>query len=66
MNINKWDAKDYQADSEIRQQWARELIAKLELKGTEKVLETGYSLTGLSFVPRSLESVLSFPPQSGI
>lgn len=41
MNIYKWDAKDYQDNSSAQQKWARELIAKMELKGNEAVLDIG-------------------------
>ena len=36
-----WDAKDYEKHSQAQRQWARELIAKLDLKGTEDVLDLG-------------------------
>ncbi len=41
MNTLKWNAKDYKAHSSAQQQWARELILKLNLKGNEKVLDIG-------------------------
>jgi trans-aconitate 2-methyltransferase len=41
MNIYKWDAKDYQDNSAVQQKWARELIAKIGLKGREAVLDIG-------------------------
>lgn len=41
MNIYKWDAKDYQDNSAVQQKWARELIVKIGLKGSEKVLDIG-------------------------
>jgi trans-aconitate methyltransferase len=37
----EWDAKDYHKSSSEQQKWARELIAKLNLKGSEKVLDIG-------------------------
>jgi trans-aconitate 2-methyltransferase len=37
----QWNAVDYAKSSGIQQQWARELIAKLELKGSEKLLDIG-------------------------
>ncbi len=37
----KWNAKDYADHSQEQQKWARELIHKLDLKGTESVLDIG-------------------------
>lgn len=37
----KWNAADYAANSEVQQTWARELIAKLNLRGNERVLDVG-------------------------
>ena len=37
----KWDAADYARSSAGQQQWARELIAKLVLTGTERLLDLG-------------------------
>ena len=39
--MHKWDARDYQKSSEVQLKWARELIAKLDLKGNERVLDIG-------------------------
>jgi trans-aconitate methyltransferase len=36
-----WNAKDYAKHSSAQQEWARELIAKLKLKGHERVLDIG-------------------------
>ena len=36
-----WDAADYVAHSAAQQDWARELIAQLELRGDERVLDIG-------------------------
>jgi len=36
-----WDPADYAANSASQQSWARELIAKLELRGDEQVLDVG-------------------------
>lgn len=36
-----WNAADYEKHSQAQQQWARELITKLCLKGTEDVLDLG-------------------------
>ncbi len=41
MSIYNWNAEDYQQNSAAQQQWARELIAKLELTGAEDVLDLG-------------------------
>src|ERR1700733_11003866 len=37
----KWDAADYAANSIQQQSWARELIAKLNLRGDENILDVG-------------------------
>ena len=37
----KWDALDYAKSSSAQQQWARELIGKLQLKGDESLLDIG-------------------------
>lgn len=37
----KWNAQEYAKSSSAQQQWAMELIAKLHLKGTERVLDVG-------------------------
>lgn len=39
--IAKWNATDYNQNSANQQRWARELIAKLELKGNERILDIG-------------------------
>jgi trans-aconitate 2-methyltransferase len=36
-----WDAAAYAANSAVQQSWARELIAKLQLRGDEQVLDVG-------------------------
>jgi len=36
-----WDARDYAAHSSAQQEWARELIDKLRLRGDEDVLDIG-------------------------
>ena len=43
MNVQpyQWNAVDYANSSSIQQQWARELINKLHLKGDEKLLDIG-------------------------
>jgi trans-aconitate 2-methyltransferase len=41
MNTYSWNAKDYQKNSKAQQKWARELIANLNLTGTEAVLDLG-------------------------
>ena len=37
----KWNAADYAANSVVQQAWARELIAKLNLRGDEQILDVG-------------------------
>lgn len=37
----KWNAEEYHKSSSQQQKWAIELIAKLELKGNERVLDVG-------------------------
>ena len=37
----KWNAADYAANSVVQQIWARELIAKLDLRGDEHILDIG-------------------------
>ncbi|HEX3624223.1 MAG TPA: methyltransferase domain-containing protein [Verrucomicrobiae bacterium] len=37
----KWDAAQYAANSVVQQTWARELIAKLGLRGNEHILDVG-------------------------
>ena len=37
----KWNAEDDRKNSANQQRWAREVIAKLELKGNEKILDIG-------------------------
>ena len=37
----KWNAAEYAANSAIQQTWARELIAKLGLRGNEHILDVG-------------------------
>ena len=39
--IPKWNAADYAANSSVQQSWARELIAKLNLRGYEHILDVG-------------------------
>lgn len=37
----QWNAADYAANSAVQQSWARELIAKLSLRGDEHILDVG-------------------------
>jgi len=37
----KWNAADYAANSAVQQNWARELITRLHLRGDERVLDVG-------------------------
>ena len=39
--LTDWDARDYAAHSAAQQEWARELIAKLRLRGDEALLDIG-------------------------
>jgi trans-aconitate methyltransferase len=41
MQTYKWNAVDYAKSSSVQQQWARELIRKLNLKGNESLLDIG-------------------------
>lgn len=41
MNSYTWNATDYAKHSQTQQRWAQELIAKLDLTGTEAVLDVG-------------------------
>lgn len=41
MSSYHWNAEDYQQNSTAQQQWARELIAKLALTGSENLLDLG-------------------------
>mgnify|MGYP001206909063 CR=1 FL=1 len=41
MKNYKWDAHEYEKHSQSQQKWARELIEKISLKGTENVLDLG-------------------------
>ena len=41
MKNYKWDAQEYEKHSQGQQKWARELIQKISLKGTENVLDLG-------------------------
>ena len=39
--IARWNAAEYAANSAVQQTWARELIAQLDLRGDEQVLDVG-------------------------
>ena len=41
MGTFQWDSRDYELHSGEQQRWARELIKKLELTGTEELLDIG-------------------------
>jgi trans-aconitate 2-methyltransferase len=41
MKTYNWNAEDYKQHSKGQQKWARELIARLKLKGTEDILDIG-------------------------
>lgn len=67
----KWNAAEYAANSSVQQSWARELIAKLKLRGDEHILDVGCgdgkvtaelaqalprgSVTGLDASPQMIE-----------
>lgn len=38
---DQWDAQDYAKNSSAQENWAKELIKKLHLKGNESVLDIG-------------------------
>jgi trans-aconitate 2-methyltransferase len=39
--MQKWNPADYAANSVVQQTWARELIARLRLRGDERILDVG-------------------------
>src|SRR4051812_12970708 len=39
--MTTWNAQDYAKNSSVQQTWARELIAKLNLGGDERLLDIG-------------------------
>ncbi len=41
MNTYSWNAQDYEKNSQAQQKWGQEVIAKLNLKGTEDILDLG-------------------------
>ncbi|KHD04924.1 SAM-dependent methyltransferase [Candidatus Thiomargarita nelsonii] len=41
MSTYNWNAQDYEKHSQAQQKWARELINKLSLQGTEDILDLG-------------------------
>ena len=41
LSTARWNAADYAANSTVQQAWARELIARLKLRGDEHVLDVG-------------------------
>ncbi len=41
MQTYNWNAEDYKNHSQVQQKWARELIDKLNLKKTERILDLG-------------------------
>ena len=41
MKRYQWNAQDYEKHSLAQQKWARELLGKLSLLGTEDVLDIG-------------------------
>ncbi len=41
MNTYSWNAQDYERNSQAQQKWGQEVITKLNLKGTENILDLG-------------------------
>ncbi len=41
MSTYNWNAEDYEKNSKAQQQWARELVGKLSLAGSERILDIG-------------------------
>ncbi len=41
MGTYQWDSRDYELHSRVQQGWARELLGKLSLRGTERLLDIG-------------------------
>ncbi len=41
MKSYKWNAGDYEKNSQAQQQWARKLLAQLHLNGSEEILDIG-------------------------
>lgn len=41
VNTSEWNAADYAANSAVQQSWAREIFAKLKLRGDERILDVG-------------------------
>lgn len=64
----KWNAADYAANSVVQQTWARELIAKLNLRGDEHILDVGCGDGKVTAeiaraVPRGLATGVDASPQ---
>lgn len=78
----RWNAADYAANSAMQQSWARELIAKLNLRGDEHILDMGCgdgkvtaelaravpagSVTGVDASPQMIEFAQKNFPASAI
>jgi len=41
VQVSVWNAAEYAANSAVQQSWARELIARLNLRGDERILDVG-------------------------
>lgn len=41
VSTSKWNAAAYAANSAVQQSWAREILAKLNLRGDERILDVG-------------------------
>ena len=61
--IAKWNAADYAANSVVQQTWARELIAKLKLRGDEHILDVG---CGDGKVTAEIAQVVSLGSATGV
>jgi trans-aconitate methyltransferase len=64
----KWNAADYAANSVVQQTWARELIAQLNLRGNEQILDVGcgdgkVTAEIASALPRGLTTGVDASPQ---
>lgn len=66
--LARWNAAEYAANSAVQQSWARELIAKLNLRGDEHILDVGcgdgkVSAELASAVPRGSVTGVDASPQ---
>jgi trans-aconitate 2-methyltransferase len=40
-NMTQWNPENYRLHSSQQQKWAREILARLELRGDERILDLG-------------------------